>query len=412
MDRVEYLIVGGGLAAVYAAAAIRGRDKAGKVVIIGDELHLPYDRVPLSKGYLMDRVKREALFPKKEQFLREQGITVIKGRRAVSLDVARRSILLDDGSETLFGKLLLATGGRPRRLPIPGSELRGIYYFRTIDDCEAIKQEILSAKRAVIVGGGFIGCELAAAFTAKGVETTIIEAASSMLSLAFDPTTAKWVESYFVEKGVKVVTGSSAAEFLGEGGRVTAVKTKDGTAFPADLVVVGIGIMPNTDLAEKAGLKVDRGIVVNEYLETDSPGIFAAGDVARFFHPVFQSHLRVEHYDVAVSHGRVAGANMAGGRVAFTEMPHFFSYMFDLTINAYGDMNKREVELRRGEVGRNGFMQFFFNGGRLTAFLSANRPPGEIKAAREILAAGASYERLKSISDLSRPLEEFVGQKV
>jgi len=174
-----------------------------------------------------------------------------------------------------------------------------------------------------------------------------------------------------------------------------------------DFVVVGVGIIPNTDLAEQAGLKVEKGIIVNEFFETSVPGIFAAGDVAKFYHPVFGHHLRVEHYDIAVRHGKFAGANMAGDRKPFTEMPYFFSYMFDLTISAYGDMSRRETVIRRGELGKKGFFQFFFADGRLQAFLSMNRPHKEVKAVKGILLRRPNLDQLTSISDESVGLQKF-----
>ncbi len=408
MESTDYLVVGGGLSAVYALQSIRERDQTGRVILVTDEKRLPYDRVPLSKGYLIGKVKEESLFPKRSDFFEKQRIEIIMGRRATSLDARSRVIQLDDGREFSFNRLLLATGGRPRKLPLPGSDLKGIYYLRTADDCDAIKEELLRAKKAVVVGGGFIGCELAAAFITKGIDTTIVEAFPSILSLAFDLDTSKWIENCFVSKGVKVMTNAPAAEFIGENGGVTGVKTKDGTFVPGGLVVVGVGIIPNTELAEGAGLKVDKGIVVNEFLETGLPNIFAAGDVARFYHPVFRHHLRVEHYDIAVKHGRIAGANMAGDKKPFTEMPYFFSYMFDLTINAYGDMGTRDTVISRGELGIRGFFQFFFADGKLQAFLSMNRPNEEVKVAKNILLRRPNLNQLQSISDESESLQRFM----
>lgn len=407
MESTDYLIIGGGLSAVYASQAIRERDATGSVILVTDEKHLPYDRVPLSKGYLIGKVKQESLFPRRSDFFEKQEIQAIMGQRATSLDARSKVVKLDDGRKFTFNRLLLATGGRPRKLLLPGSDLRGIYYLRTVDDCDAIKQEVSRAKKAAVVGGGFIGCELAAAFVGKGIDTTIVEAFPSLLSLAFDPDTAKWIEGYFVSKGVKVITKAPAAEFVGENGRVNGVKTKDGTFVPGDLVIVSVGIIPRTELAEQAGLKVEKGIVVDEFLETSVPNIFAAGDVARFYHPVFGHHLRVEHYDIAVKHGRLVGANMAGEKQPFTEMPYFFSYMFDLTTKAYGDMSRRDAIVRRGELGTRGFFRFFFADGKLQAFLSINRPIEEINLAKSILLRRPTLEQLRSISDESKNLQDF-----
>ncbi len=401
--------MGGGLSALNALEAIRERDTTGSVVLITNEEFHPYDRVPLSKGYLTGRVKRESLFPKKADFFEKQNIRVMIGKRADALDPHARTVSLEDGAEFQFEKLLLATGGRPRKLSLPGSDLRGVYYLRTINDCDGIKTELMTAKRAVVVGGGFIGCELAAAFVGKGIDTTIVEASPSLLSLAFDSDTAKWIEGYFAGKGVKVITNSTATEFVGQEGRVMGIKTNAGVMVPGDIVVVGVGIIPNTELAESGGLAVEKGIVVDEFLETSVPGVFAVGDVARIYHPVFGHHIRVEHYDVAVKQGRHAGASMAGDRKPYTEMPYFFSYMFDLTVKAYGDMSRRETVVRRGDLGTKGFFQFFFADGRLQAFLSMNRPMEEIKIVKDVLLRHSGIEKIASISDESKDLREFVG---
>ncbi len=408
MEGTDYLIVGGGLSAVYASAAIREHDREGRVVLISDERHLPYDRVPLSKGYLTGKVKESNLFPRKKEFFEQQKIELIGGKSAISLDAGSRLVGLSDGRDFSFERLLLATGGRPRRLTIPGSDLRGIYYLRTIDDCQAIKAEITGAKKAVVVGGGFIGCELAAALVSRGIEASILEAFPTILSLAFDPATAKWIENYLMSKGVKITTNTSATEFIGENGRVTGVKTKDGTIVSGEIVMVGVGILPNTELAEKAGLKVENGIVVDEFLQTSVEEVYAAGDVARFYHPVFGHHLRVEHYDIAVKHGKIAGANMTGERTPFTQMPYFFSYILDLTINAYGDMGGREVTVTRGELGARGFFQFFFTDGVLQAFVSMNRTSEEVQVAKEILLRRPSLNQLTSISDEAVGLRKFL----
>lgn len=405
IEESSYLIIGGGLSSLYAAQAIRERDSTGTLTLVTEEQHLPYDRVPLSKGYLAGKVHQESLFPRKTAFFEERKIRVITGRRVVKLSPLMKRVALDDGTVLGFDRLLLSTGGRPRKLTIPGSDLAGIHYLRTLDDCNQIKMDISHARSAVIIGGGFIGCELAAAFSSKGLDTTIVEAFPSILTQAFDPSTAKWIEGYFVSKGVKIVVSSPVAEFVGADGRVTGIMTKDGMTISGDMVVVGVGIVPNVELAQQAGLAVENGIVVDEFLRTSHPDIFAAGDVARLYHPVFGHHLRVEHYDMAVKEGRLAGMNMAGGKEPFTEMPYFFSYMFDLTTKAYGDMSNHDATVTRGVLGRGGFFQFFFTQGRLAAFLSMNSPMDEIQAARSILSYRPTQGAVNQIGDLKVELQ-------
>lgn len=409
MDRFAYLIIGGGLAGGSAAEAIRQFDSTGRLALVSAEPHLPYDRVPLSKTYLMGRMKRERLFLKKPEFYEEQRIEMIRERRVEALDVNSRTVRLDDGREFAFERLLLATGGRPRRLStLPGSELGGIYHLRTIEDCEAIREAMASSRRALVIGGGFIGCEVAAAFAAQGLETTLLELGPYLLNMALDEETGRWIGDYFTQQGVRVMLDAAAARFLGEAGQVRMVETRDGQRIECDFVAVGVGIALNTELAQRAGLKIDNGVIVDEHLETEIPGLYAAGDIARFYSPVFGRHLRVEHYDVAVKHGERAGANMAGEPKAFDELPYFFSYQFKLNINVLGDMSRWDRVVRRGPLSLDpGFLQFYLERNRLNAVLSVNRKPAELQAAQKLITAQGSWEHPSLLADESIDLEHI-----
>ncbi|MBI3286759.1 MAG: FAD-dependent oxidoreductase [Chloroflexi bacterium] len=408
MDRFAYLIIGGGLAGGSAAESIRQRDATGRLALVSAEPHLPYDRVPLSKTYLMGRMKRERLFLKKPEFYEEQKVELMTERRVDAIDIHSRTVRLDDGRELGFEKLLLATGGRPRRLSLPGSELAGIYYLRTIEDCEAIREAMGRSGRAVVIGGGFIGCEVAAAFAAQGLETTLLELGPYLLNMALDEETGRWIGDYFTQQGVRVMLDAAAARFLGEAGQVRAVETRDGQRIECDFVAVGIGIALNTELAQRSGLKIDNGVIVDKHLETEIPGLYAAGDIARFYSPPFGRHLRVEHYDVAVKHGQVAGANMAEERLAFEELPYFFSYQFKLNINVFGDMSHWDQMVRRGRLSVDpGFLQFYFEGHRLNAVLSVNRKAAELQAAQRLIAARRPGEQPALLADESIDLEHI-----
>lgn len=401
----DYVIIGGGLAGGYAAISIRGIDKLGRIIIITDEEHIPYDRVPLSKKYLMGDISRDKLFFKREDFYESEKIELMTGRSARKLDPEARIVKLDDGEELSFNKLLLATGGKPKKLPIEGSEIGGVYYLRTVEDSERLKEEIERSRRVVVIGGGFIGCELASAFATKGLETTIIEVGPYLLNMAIDEETGRWLGKYYSERGVDVLVNTSVSRFVGENGRVTSVELKDGRRILTDFVVVGVGIAVGTELAGLAGLKVEKGIVVDEYLETSAKGIFAAGDVAQFYSPIFKRHLRLEHYDIALKHGKLAGSNMAGQRRAFNELPYFFSYQFDLKINAYGDLANRTKIVRRGELNKEkGFFQFYLNHDVLDAILAVNMKWEEVRKARELVVERKKFSEPASISDESKAL--------
>ncbi|MGI0091453.1 MAG: NAD(P)/FAD-dependent oxidoreductase [Nitrososphaerales archaeon] len=409
MENIEYLIIGGGLSGGYAAAAIRKRDTKGRVALITDEAHIPYDRVPLSKGYLEDKIKEESLFFKKQQFYDGNKIELFTDHQVIKLDAKNRQVELGDGRMISFGRLLLATGGRPRKIAVPGSDLDRIYYLRTIEDCLQLKEAASKFRSVAIIGGGFIGCELAAAFRSKGLNPTIIEMGPYLLNMAIDEESGKWLGEYLAERGVKVLVNSTAARFMNENDKVTGIETKSGESVKADFVVVGVGIAPNTKLAEDAGLKVDRGILTNEFLETSVEGIYAAGDAARFYSLLFERHLRLEHYDVAVKHGNIAGANMAGAREAYLELPYFFSYQFDLKINAYGDLSHRTRIVKRGSLSdKEGFFQFYFNEDRIDAVLSVNRGFDEIKKARELVTRRIRFPEPSEISDESKTLESWL----
>ena len=386
MEHTSYVIIGGGLAAVAAADALRRRDKTGRLMLIAAEPHPPYDRVPLSKEYLLGEMERDQVFLRRPRFYERNKVELILNQAATALDLNTRQVTLANGTQIAFDKLLLATGGRPRRLPIPGDDLDGIYYLRNLEDTEAIQQAVQGARRAVVVGGGFIGCELATAFAKLGLTTTVVELTPAVLSLVIDPETSEFVQSYLRQQGVTVLTNTGAARFIGEQGRVKAVATNTGEELAADFVAVGVGIAPNTELAAAAGLSVDNGVVVNEYLEA-ADGVFAAGDMANYYSPILGHRLRVEHYDVALQHGRVAGANMTGERQAYTELPYFFSFMGEVQLNVIGDMSRRERWVRRGDLCLDpGFVQFYFADGLLQAMLSVNRNGTLLQAARERIA--------------------------
>jgi len=245
-----------------------------------------------------------------------------------------------------------------------------------------------SGRRAVVIGGGFIGCEIAAACRQQGLETTIIEVLPSLLSLPLDPETAQWITKCFIEQGVHVLTNETAARFVESNGRVAGIETETGKTIPADFVAVGIGITPNVELAKEAGLPVDNGVIVNERLQVDDTRIYAAGDIASFYSPIFDKRLRLEHYDVAAKHGEVAGANMAGGQERFTELPHFFSTMFKLRIEVWGDATQRDTVIRRGPLDpseKGGFAQFYLSQARVQAYLSVNRPYKEAEPAKNLI---------------------------
>ena len=404
MEHVPYVIIGGGLAGVAAADTIRRRDKTGRLMLICAEPHPPYDRVPLSKGYLLGDIERDQVFLRPERFYERNKVELVLGQAVTALDLTTRQITLADGRQIGFEKLLLATGGRPRRLPIPGADLEGIYYLRNLEDSDAIRAALQGARRAVVIGGGFIGCEVATGLAHLGLATTVVELTPGVLSLVLDAETSGFIESFLRQQGITVLTNTAAAHFVGEQGRVRAVVTNTGAELEADLVAVGVGIAPNTELAAAAGLSVDNGVLVNEYLEA-APGVYAAGDIARYYSPPLGRQLRVEHYDVALQHGRVAGANMTGDQRSYTELPYFFSHMGPLHIDVIGDMSRRQQSVRRGAQSLEpGFTQFYFADDLLQAVLCINGDPELFQAARQRCAERRPVSDPAAFADEGRDL--------
>jgi 3-phenylpropionate/trans-cinnamate dioxygenase ferredoxin reductase component len=407
-ETTDYLIVGGGVAGGHAVFQIRKMDKRGKITVVNTEDQFPYDRPPLSKEYLAGKMKQKDLFFRADSYYSKNKVRFIAGHDVRVIDASGRTATLDDGREVSWRRLLLATGGRVRRLEVPGSELEGVHYLRTLKDSESLRRAASHAKRAVIIGGGFIGCEVAATLMGRGVRVTLVELAPRLLSAAIDEETSHWIQEYHSKRGVKVITGVAANRFLGMEGRVTGVELKDGEVIPADFVVVGVGIVPNTALAEASGLKVDRGIVVDEHLRTSAEGIYAAGDVARFYSPIYKKYMRVEHVDVAQKEGAVAGLNMTGQEKAFDELPYFFSNQFDLEINAFGDLSQHTSIVRRGSLNaKTGFIQFYFDGQVLNGILSVNADWKEIERAKGLIESRRAFTDPSILSDESRMLRSF-----
>jgi 3-phenylpropionate/trans-cinnamate dioxygenase ferredoxin reductase component len=408
-EAIDYLIVGGGVAGGHAVFEIRKYDKSGTILVVNEEDQFPYDRPPLSKEYLAGKKKRRELFFRADSYYRRNRVEVLRKHRVKSIDASHRNITFDDGREIPYKSLLLATGGRVRKLEVTGSDLEGIYYLRTLQDCDIIRKAASDSRKVAIVGGGFIGCEVAATLRSKGLKVTLIEMSSHLLNAAIDEETADWIREYHSKKGVHVLTNASVSGFIGKNGRVYEVELKDGKVIPAEIVVVGIGIIPNTELAEDARLRVDKGLLVDEYLKTSGHNIYAAGDIARFYSPIFKRYLRVEHVDVAQRQGATAGANMTGRKKAFDELPYFFSNQFDLEINAYGDLSQHTTVVRRGQMdAKKGFIQFYLDGPTLNGILCVNADWNEIERAKTLILMRKDFAHPSILSDESKALKSII----
>jgi len=363
----KYVLIGGGLASVWAAQNIRERDQEGSILLIGAEHHPPYDKPPLSKQYLLkDEYTAEDAYSKFDNFYPDNRIQLHTGVRATKIDRADRVVTLDNGDTVRYEKLLLATGATPRRLNVPGNDLNGVFTLRTVEDSEGIRMAIQHSKRAVMVGAGFIGMEVAAACVERGLETTVIELRDRPWPMLAGETLGKFLRDYYEGKGVKFHFGDEVAAFEGDGS-LRAVRTKGGAQIDADFAVVGIGVTLNTELAREAGIELDTrgGVKVNEFLQTSDPNVWAAGDIACFYDIVSEKQWHAEHHLNAKWQGRAVGAIMAGADKPYDQVPYFFSDFFDLHMilrgkpgdgqntTVFGDLNDAEfVELYHDDSGR------------------------------------------------------------
>jgi 3-phenylpropionate/trans-cinnamate dioxygenase ferredoxin reductase subunit len=402
-EQTRYLIVGAGLAANHAVRGIRERDEAGRIVIVGEEPEIPYTRPHLSKAYLMGKRPKEKVYVKPASFYDEHKAEVWTGRKATALDAADKTVTLADGTSLAFEKLLLATGGVPHRLNIEGGELNGIHYLRTLADSDAIRSAMLASKRAVIVGGGFIGAEVASAFAMAGVDTTMILMEQVMLERQIGQAAGQFLVDYYRRHGVKVELGKTVKAFLGSG-QLNSVRTTGGAEYPADTVVAGVGVRPRVELAESAGLAIENGVLVDEYLRTSSPDIYAAGDIANYPDTRYGRRLRLEHWDNAVRQGKQAGLNMAGADQPFDHVPYFYSDVFDLDLQAWGDTTDWNRTITRGSHG-NKLTFFYLKDNRLKAVLLVD-PTKEEGAAAEKLA-----EAMPQVKDEARYADPRVPYK-
>jgi len=351
----DYVIVGGGLAAVSAVEGIRSRDGSGGILVLSRENHPPYHR-PLSKDLWFGKSTKDRLPVHDPGFYRDHNVELALRREAVEIDPGERRVWDDHGTVYHYRQLLLATGGRPRRLNVEGGDHEAIRYFRYLEDYLFLEGRIEHFRHALVLGGGFIGCELAAALRHAGKEVTLLYPEEYPLSKVLPRDLGLFVAEYYREQGVEAVSGESVVRFDDRGGEVMA-STANGNSVTTHLVVVGIGIEPQDDLAEAAGLEVGNGIEVDEYGRTSEEHVYAAGDVAEFPNVPLDRRMRIEHWDHAIQHGKAVGANMAGANRPYTYLPFFYSDLFDLGWEAVGEVDSNlethavwKEEFRRGVV--------------------------------------------------------------
>lgn len=399
----DILIIGAGQAAAQAAQSLRAEGFEGPIKLFGDEAYAPYQRPPLSKKFLAGEIGYDRVELKGEDFYAQANVETHWGTRVTEIDRRNKRILTGDGREFPYGKLIIATGSRVRELNVPGFELEGVHYLRNIDDVKSIQSHFREGAKMVVVGGGYIGLEVAAVAAKRGIDVTVLETADRVMARVVDPIVSHFYERVHREEGVKIETGVTVAGFEGKD-RITAVTSGEGKSYPCDFVVVGIGIIPNTELAAEAGLEVSNGIVVDEFCRTSDPDICAAGDCTSHPNAVYGHRLRLESVHNAIEQGKTAAATLAGKEKPYDQVPWFWSDQYDLKLQIVGLSQGYTQAVVRGDpaAGRS-FAVFYLKDGVLVAVDAVNRAP-------EFMMSKILTQK-KAVLDPARIADESINMK-
>ena len=404
-----HLIVGASLAGAKAAETLRAEGFDGPLIMIGQESERPYERPPLSKEYLLGKAERDTIYVHPPQWYAEHDVDLRLGITVTGLHPGSHEVSLADGSRTGYSKLLLTTGSSPRRLTVPGADLGGVRYLRTVQDSGRLKAAFQDASRVAIIGGGWIGLETAAAARSAGAAVTVLERGELPLLGVLGREAAEVFASLHQERGVDLRCGVQVAEITGSNGIADGVRLADGSRVEADVVIVGVGITPNSQLAVEAGLKTGNGVVVDAQLRSSDPDIYAAGDVAMAFHPLLGKHIRVDHWYNALHQPQTAAKAMLGQDAAYDRVPYFYSDQYDLGMeySGYVEPGGYDEVVFRGDVARREFIAFWLGGGRVLAGMNVNIWDVN-DAIRELVRAGQPVDK-DALRDPEIPLESLTG---
>ena len=402
----QIVIAGGGQAAVQAADTLRRKGYTGRVTLVGDEPWLPYQRPPLSKKYLAGALERERLAIRPEKFFTEHSVHTHLGRRVTGIERREQRVRLDDGRTLPYDALLLATGSHPRRLSAPGATLSGVHYLRGIADADRIRAECAAGGRLVVIGGGYIGLEVAATARELGMDVTVLEMADRVMNRVVCAELSAFYQAEHARHGVRVLCNARVRALAGDAnsGRVRAVLTEDGAEHPADVVIVAVGVVPTDELAVAAGLECDNGIRVDEHCRSSDPAIYAAGDCASHPSPRYGRRLRLESVDNAFEQGSSAALNLSGTPTVHDKLPWFWSDQYDLKLIIVGISTGYDAVIVRGTPAVRAFSVCYLRAGELIAIDSVNAPRDQM-AARKLIAARARPDPDK-LADHGIPLRD------
>jgi 3-phenylpropionate/trans-cinnamate dioxygenase ferredoxin reductase subunit len=405
---VEYLLVGGGMAAAHCAAELRKRGADGDILLVGREPDPPYERPPLSKEYMRGEAERKDAYVHDAGWYEENGVELLSGTNVMALDAGARTAKLQTREEVGFSKALIATGARVNILHhLEGSRLDGIHYLRAFANSDAIRKDAEGAEHVVLIGGSYIASEVAASLTAKGSRCTMVMLEDVALSRAFGEEVGRFFHEVLADHGIELVGGEELDAFLGDD-RVRGVRTKSGREIECDTVVIGAGVHPETSLAEKAGLEVDNGILCDSTLRTSVEGIYAAGDVCSYDSEIHGRRLRVEHWDVAMQQGQHAAKGLAGEGEPYRVVPYFFSDLADWASLEYvGPAAGWDEIVWRGERDSGEFSAWYLEGGRVAAAISVERSE-DLAHARRLIESGADVSSHRdALADTGTDLESI-----
>jgi NADPH-dependent 2,4-dienoyl-CoA reductase/sulfur reductase-like enzyme len=401
------VIVGGGLSTGRAIKSYRESGGEGPITLFSKDSHVPYHRPPLSKRFLRGEAEVEDTLVEPEQFYRDHDVDLHLETAIAELDVRDRRLRLADGGEKAFDKLLIASGATPRKLDVPGADLEGIFSLRTLDDSARIREAAKDARHAVIVGAGFIGMEVAASLSQLGLEVTLVHRGKGLFEVLRARPVTQFLQDLYGQHGVELVLGDEVASFNGFS-KLDSVETKRGRVAQAELAVVGIGVAPWIDWFESSGLPLDDGVVVNERFETGPEGVWAVGDVARFYDPVFGKYRRIEHWSHANYSGTKVGELMAGKDGAYDVVSTFFSEVFGFTFRLLGDVDDVDGIVYRGSLEERDAIVFYLLEGRLVGALIVGQDEETENRLKELLARQAPIDDPDRLGDRDTPLEELL----
>jgi len=370
-DDRGFVIIGASLAGAKAAETLREEGFDGRITLIGEEPVRPYERPPLSKEYLQGKAEADVAFVHDPAYYDKHDIDLRLSTTVRGLEPDGREVVLESGERLGYDAVLLATGARPRRLAVPGADLAGVHYLRTMADAERLRAAIIGANRVVVIGAGWIGCEVAASARQLGADVAVVELGRLPLERVLGPELGAFYRDVHADQGVKLHFGTGI-EALRGGDRVEQVRLTDGTALAADVVLAGVGVAPRVELAEAAGLDLDNGVVTDEYLAASAAGVFAAGDVASAWHPLFARRIRLEHWSSALNQGPAAARNMLGRRTPYEQIPYFYSDQYDVGMEYSGYAPGWDQIVFRGDPAGREFIAFWLKDGRVVAGMNVN----------------------------------------